>query len=231
MRKVLILTSFSLASVVLGATALAWTPTLDAATAKRIIDSAYGRADEVATFQTLDLTVAEGKFKAGDVVKAIDGGPQCVSNWLKAPTDFSKGSYPKTITLTGQADDVFLAATEARNQFKSPPKPEDLIKAQTLPNGQLRVYLTMTGLKEEKLRNAYTVAIRNAKGEPTLPAKKILVTDWQKAANNLWEGSMLYQFDVSKAGVDPRGKLSILIRNESEDNCAYEVTADLSQFL
>lgn len=225
MRKILILSSL------LAGVSLAWTPTLDAATTKRIIDSAYGRADEVSTFQTLDLSVADGKFKSGDVVKVFDGGPQCLASWLKAPTDFSKGSYPKTITMTGQADDVFLAATDARNQFKSPPRPEDLIKAQTLPGGQLRVYLTMTGLKEEKLRNAYTVMIKNSKGAPTAPAKKILVTDWQKGANNLWEGSMLYQFDVAKAGLDPNGKLSLLIRNESEDNCAYEVTADLASFL
>lgn len=107
-------------TVLLSAPALAWVPKLEETTAKNVIDSAYGRRDAVPTYQAIDLSVKDGKFAAGDgAVKAFDGGDKCVADWLANPTDFSRGSRPASIIVSGQADQLYFKAVEARDNFKN----------------------------------------------------------------------------------------------------------------
>lgn len=116
MRKTALL---SLA-VLLSAPALAWVPKLEETTARNVIDGAYGRRDAVPTYQTIDLNVKDGQFISGaGAVKAFDGGERCVADWLAAPTDFKAGSRPLAITASGQADQLYFAAVEARDSFKN----------------------------------------------------------------------------------------------------------------
>lgn len=116
MRKILL---FSLTAL-LSAPALAWVPKLEETTAKNVIDGAYGRRDPVPTYQTLDLSVKDGKFVAGEgVVKAFDGGDACISDWLAKPADLSKGSRLNSVTVSGQADQLYFAAQDARDSFKN----------------------------------------------------------------------------------------------------------------
>lgn len=107
-------------SVLLSAPAFAWVPKLEETTAKNVIDGAYGRRDPVPTFQSLDLSVRDGKFAAGDgTVKAFDGGEKCVADWLARPTDFSGGSRPAAVTVSGQADQLYFQAVDARDNFRN----------------------------------------------------------------------------------------------------------------
>ncbi len=112
--------TFLILTVLLSTPALAWVPQLDEPTAKSVIDGAYGRRTPVPTFKTVDLSVKDGQFAAGqDAIKAFEGGPSCVQNWLAAPQDFSAGSRPVSLTLSGQADQLYFAAQDARDSFKN----------------------------------------------------------------------------------------------------------------
>lgn len=100
--------------------ALAWVPQLEETVAKNVIDGAYGRRAPVPTYLTVDLGVKDGQFVAGpQAVSAYMGGPTCVQGWLAAPTDYSAGSRPTAVTLSGQADQLFFAAQDARDSFKN----------------------------------------------------------------------------------------------------------------
>lgn len=102
------------------APALAWVPTLDQNTAKNVLDAAYNRGPQVNTLLTVDLAVKDGQFASGpDSVSAFEGGAQCVADWLASPSDYSAGSRPLSVTLTGQADQLFLQAQQARDQFRN----------------------------------------------------------------------------------------------------------------
>lgn len=106
-------------TLLLSAPALAWVPKLEETTAKNVIDGAYGRRDPVPTFLTLDLNVKDGQFVSGQgAVKAFDGGEKCVADWLAAPNDFAAGSRPAAITVSGQADQLYFQAVDARDNFK-----------------------------------------------------------------------------------------------------------------
>jgi hypothetical protein len=112
--------TFLILTVLLSTPALAWVPQLDESTAKAVIDGAYGRRTPVPTFKTVDLSVKDGQFAAGqDAIKAFEGGASCVQNWLAAPQDFSAGSRPVSLTLSGQADQLYFAAQDARDSFKN----------------------------------------------------------------------------------------------------------------
>ena len=223
-----------LAVSLLSGPALAWVPALDESSAKTVIDGAYNRsATPVNTLLSLDLSVKDGQFAAGDgAVKAFDGGDACVSDWKQNPTDYAKfGSRPTNVTLTGQADELFLQAQQARDQFKNLTVKDALAPSDTrLPAGNLRVYVQMQGLGDQKLRDAYNVAIRTADGKIVQPLKRAFTSDWKQGEGGLWGGTMVYYFDAAGAGVKPNGKLDVLLRTEADSNCAYQVQADLSKF-
>jgi hypothetical protein len=112
--------AFLILAVALSAPALAWVPKLEETTARNVIDGAYGRRDPVPTFQTVDLNVKDGQFVAGEkAVQVFDGGEKCVADWLAAPADFGKGSRPASVIVSGQADQLYFQAVEARDSFKN----------------------------------------------------------------------------------------------------------------
>lgn len=229
MRKLLLLS----ATVLLSAPAFAWVPKLDDATAKAVIDGAYGRRDAVTTYMTVDLSVKDGKFAAGDgVVKAVDGGDACVSDWLANPTDLSKGSRLTGLTLSGQADQLYFQAQDARDSFKNLSSADALggdYAAKRLGDGELRIDLAVRGLPSEKARDAYTVRLRAADGKLLAPARKSFVNDW-KQDGGAWTGTLVYYFKPAESGIGPNDKATLLVRTEADSSCAYGIELDLSKF-
>lgn len=229
MRKTALL---SLA-VLLSAPALAWVPKLEEMTARNVIDGAYGRRDAVPTYQTIDLNVKDGQFVSGaGAVKAFDGGDKCVADWLAAPADFKAGSRPLAITASGQADQLYFQAVEARDNFKNLSAADALgaeLAGKRLADGLLRVDLQVRGLPTEKARDAYLVRLRGADGKLVAPARRSFVNDWKQDAGT-WAGTLVYYFEPLKAGLGASDKADLLIRTEADTNCAYSVTLDLGSF-
>ncbi|WP_104991360.1 hypothetical protein [Deinococcus sp. NW-56] len=229
MRKTALL---SLA-VLLSAPALAWVPKLEETTAKNVIDGAYGRRDAVPTYQTIDLNVKDGQFVSGaGAVKAFDGGDKCVADWLATPTDFKAGSRPLAVTASGQADQLYFQAVEARDNFKNLSAADALgaeLAGKRLADGLLRVDLQVRGLHTEKARDAYLVRLRGADGKLVAPARRSFVNDWKQDAGT-WAGTLVYYFEPLKAGLGASDKAELLIRTEADTNCAYSVTLDLASF-
>lgn len=214
------------------APALAWVPTLDQNTAKNVLDAAYNRGPQVNTLLTVDLAVKDGQFASGpDSVSAFEGGEQCIAGWLANPGDFSGGSRPLSVTLTGQADALFLKAQQARDAFKNLSVKDALTPDPGgLQDGQLKVYVQMNGLASDKQRDAYDVALKTQDGQIVRPFKRAYTNDWKQDAGGQWGGTMVYYFDAIKNGVQPNGKVDVLIRTEADTDCAYAVPVNLSKF-
>jgi len=225
---------YALLSLVLltSSPALAWIPKLDDSTAKNVIDAAYGRRDTLPTYLTDDLTVQDGKFKSGDVVKVFDGGDTCLSDWLSAPTAFDKsGSRPASLTLSGQADQLSFQAADARNSFKNLTAADALKdSASRLPDGQIRLDLVVAGLGDLKQRAAYLVRLKGPDGKLLAPVKSSYVNDWKADASGKQGGTLVYYFEPQKNGINANDKVDILVRTEAASNCAYAVNFDLGQF-
>ncbi|WP_309572567.1 hypothetical protein [Deinococcus sp.] len=167
----------------LSAPAFAWVPKLEDTTAKNVIDGAYARRDPVKTFLTVDLNVRDGAFVSGpDAVTAFDGGATCVSDWLATPQMAGKGSRPRTITLSGQADELAFQAQDARNKFQNLSVKDalgpELSKAR-LADGELRVDIAVSGLPTLQARGAYLVRLRGPDGTLVAPVRSSYVNDWK----------------------------------------------------
>ncbi|MEF2279223.1 hypothetical protein V3W47_13015 [Deinococcus sp. YIM 134068] len=220
-------------TVLLSAPALAWVPKLEETTARNVIDGAYGRRDPVVTYQTLDLNVKDGKFVAGDgAVKVFDGGDTCLKNWLAAPTDYRAGSRPASVTVSGQADQLYFQAVEARDNFRNLSAADALgadLAGKRLPEGQLRVDVNVRGLPTDKARSAYLVRLRAPDGKLVAPARTSYVNDF-KQEGSTWTGTLVYYFEPLKVGVGASDKIELLVRTEADTNCAYSVGLDLSRF-
>lgn len=229
MRKTVLLA----ATLFLSASALAWVPKLDEATAKSVIDGVYGRRDPVQTYLTLDLSVKEGKFAAGEgVVSAFDGGESCVADWLAAPADYSKGSRVSSLTLSGQADQLYVQAQSEKDSFKSLSAAEALgadYAAKRMADGEVRVDIAVRGLPTEKTRDAYQVRLKAPDGKLLAPTRRTYVNDFKQDAG-LWSGTLVYYFKPLDAGVGASDKLTLLLRTEADTKCAFAFSADLSQF-
>ncbi len=157
--------------------ALAWVPQLEETTAKNVIDGAYGRRTLVPTFLTMDLGVKDGQFVAGpQAVTAYMGGPACVDGWLAAPTDYSAGSRLAALTISGQADQLFFAAQDARDSFKNLTAKDAVaaFKAGFLPsstNDFGTVYVATTEVKQSgNTTTATTTVTTGPKPAAQMPA-------------------------------------------------------------
>lgn len=163
--------------------ALAWVPQLEETVAKNVIDGAYGRRAPVPTYLTVDLGVKDGQFVAGpETVKAYMGGPTCVADWLAAPTDYAAGSRVTALTVSGQADQLFFQAQDARDSFKNLNATEALgeeYASKRLPNGELRVDVAVSGLPTELARSAYLVRLKGKDGALVAPTRSTYVNDWK----------------------------------------------------
>ncbi|WP_043802324.1 hypothetical protein [Deinococcus gobiensis] len=229
MRKLLLLSL----TAALSAPALAWVPKLEDTTAKNVIDGAYGRRDPVTTYQTLDLSVKDGKFAAGDgVVRAFDGGDACVADWLAAPTDYGKGSRLGSVTLSGQADQLYFQAVDARDSFKNLSVKDALgadYAGKRLADGELRVDIAVRGLPSEKARDAYLVRLKAPDGKMVAPARRSYVSDF-KQDGGTWSGTLVYYFKPLEAGLGASDKVEMLVRTEADTSCAYSVSLNLGSF-
>lgn len=174
--------TLSLAAL-LAAPAHAWVPKLEDTTARNVIDGAYGRRDPVPTYLITSLKVKDGQFEAGPgAVTAFDGGAACVSDWLAAPQDYARGSRPVALTVSGQADQLFFQAQDARDNFRNLSVKDALSEdftSKRLPDGQLRIDIAVQGLPSEKARAAYLVRLKGADGKLVAPVKSTYVNDWK----------------------------------------------------
>ena len=224
--------TLSLAAL-LAAPAHAWVPKLEETTARNVIDGAYGRRDPVPTYLITSLKVRDGQFEAGEgAVTAFDGGPACVADWLAAPQDYAKGSRPVALTVSGQADQLFFQAQDARDNFRNLSVKDALgeeFAAKRLPDGQLRIDITVQGLPSEKARAAYLVRLKGADGKLVAPVKGTYVNDW-KQEGGTWSGTLVYYFEPLKAGLGASDTVSLLLRTEADTNCAYAIPVNLGQF-
>lgn len=183
MRKPTHLMALLISLPLLSGPALAWVPQLEETVAKNVIDGAYGRRAPVPTFLTVDLGVKDGQFVAGPkAVTAYMGGPACVEGWLAAPTDYSAGSRPAALTVSGQADQLFFQAQDARDSFKNLSAKEALgedFASKRLANGELRVDVAVRGLPTEQARSAYLVRLKGKDGSLVAPVRSTYVNDWK----------------------------------------------------
>ncbi|OLV17301.1 hypothetical protein [Deinococcus marmoris] len=225
--------------------ALAWVPQLDETVAKNVIDGAYGRRTPVPTFLTMDLGVKDGQFVAGpQAVTAFAGGAACVDGWLAAPTDYSAGSRPAALTVSGQADQLFFQAQDARDSFKNLSVTDALTgdyASKRLASGELRVDINVRGLPTEQARNAYLVRMKDKDGKLVAPVRSTYVNDFKlvdaaqpatpaTAATGPYQGTLVYYFEPLKAGLAAGAKMDLLIKTEADSDCAYSVVVDLSKF-
>ncbi|MBB5234990.1 hypothetical protein [Deinococcus budaensis] len=246
-------------TLLLSAPALAWVPKLEETTAKNVIDGAYGRREPVPTYLTLDLNVKDGQFASGPgAVKVFDGGEKCLADWLAAPGDFAAGSRPAAVTVSGQADQLYFQAVDARDNFQVLSAEGALgadLTAKRMAEGLLRVDVNVRGLPSEKARDAYLLRLRAPDGKLVAPVRKSFVNDWKPmvgagsttavtppatsttpattvntAVKGPLEGTLVYYFEPLKAGIGASDKVELLIRTEADTSCAYSVTLDLGSF-
>ncbi|SEI87025.1 hypothetical protein SAMN04488058_10295 [Deinococcus reticulitermitis] len=221
-------------TLLLSAPALAWVPKLDEPTAKKVIDGVYGRGDLVMTYQTVDLSVKDGKFAAGEgAVTAFDGGPQCVADWLAAPGDTSQGSRLLNVTASGQADQLYFQAIDARDSFKNLRAADALgatYAGARLADGELRVDIQVSGLPTEKARDAYRTRMRGPDGKMIDPVRRSYVADFKQGENGKWTGTLVYYFKPLEAGLGASDRVELLVRTEADTSCAYSVGLNLGSF-
>ena len=226
-------TLFLTLAALLAAPAHAWVPKLEDTTARNVIDGAYGRCDPVPTYLITSLKVKDGQFEAGEgAVTAFDGGAACVSDWLAAPQDYARGSRPVTLTASGQADQLFFAAQDARDNFRNLSVKDALSEEFTskrLPDGQLRIDIAVQGLPSEKARAAYLVRLKGADGKLIAPMKSTYVNDF-KQEGGTWSGTLVYYFEPLKAGLGASDTVNLLLRTEADTSCAYSIPVKLGDF-
>lgn len=224
--------SLTLAAL-LAAPAHAWVPKLEDTTARNVIDGAYGRRDPVPTYLITSLKIKDGQFEAGEgAVTAFDGGAACVTDWLAAPQDYARGSRPVTLTASGQADQLFFAAQDARDNFRNLSVKDALSEEFTskrLPDGQLRIDIAVQGLPSEKARAAYLVRLKGADGKLVAPVKSTYVNDF-KQEGGTWSGTLVYYFEPLKAGLGASDTVNLLLRTEADTSCAYSIPVKLGDF-
>ena len=226
-------TLFLTLAALLAAPAHAWVPKLEDTTARNVIDGAYGRRDPVPTYLITSLKVKDGQFEAGEgAVTAFDGGAACVSDWLAAPQDYARGSRPVALTVSGQADQLFFQAQDARDNFRNLSVKDALSEEFTskrLPDGQLRIDIAVQGLPSEKARAAYLVRLKGADGKLIAPMKSTYVNDF-KQEGGTWSGTLVYYFEPLKAGLGASDTVNLLLRTEADTSCAYSIPVKLGDF-
>jgi hypothetical protein len=219
-------------AALLTSSAFAWTPALDASTAKAIVDGVYRRGPDVVTSTSLNLNVNAGAFAAGaNTVEVYAGETSCLNDWLSKPNDYATlGSRPTMLAVAGQSDYAKAAALSARDNFKTLTPAAALEQAKkSLPDGHLRVFIRIEGLAKDSLRDAYQVGALDSSAQVVTPYKITFLDDWAQQGGT-WTGTMVYYFDLSKGRAAPTGMLPILLRTEAASDCAYKINLNLGAF-
>ncbi|GHG03513.1 hypothetical protein GCM10017783_14920 [Deinococcus piscis] len=220
--------------------ALAWSPTLDEATAQKVIDTAFQRpvADAKPTYQTVNLAVENGAFKTPGAVTQFVGPETCLSNWQAEPGNSAAGSRIQSVTASGQADSVYWQAVNAKKAWLNL-KASDVLteqaRAARMADNLLRVDVKVSGAATEETRRAYQAGLKS--GETMLsPVRQSYVADWKQGADGLWSGTVVYYFDATPAEgqtnlqFDPSGPVSLHFMNEQRE-CGYSVPLNLGSFI
>lgn len=193
--------------------ALAWQPALDLELARQVVDGAYSRIPPVPT--AVELSPLEVRVLRGE-------------GCLPFPE-----SRPVWARVAGQAEVVEILAERARNEFRRVQAEEVLPEAKRLlPDGHLRVYLRIAGLKRLEHRAAYTLGVRlkTPEGESYIRAyRATYLDDWQEKEDG-HTGTLVFYLDLSGKPVDPKGPLEVVFLTESEKDCLYAFTVDLGAF-
>ena len=161
--------------------AFAWTPAIDAITAKAIVDGVYRRGPDIATSMSLNLNVKSGAFVAGaNAVEVYAGEATCLGDWLAKPNDYAAlGSRPTLLAAAGQSDYAKAAALSARDSFKTLTPAAALEQARkSLPDGHLRVFIRIEGLAKDTLRDAYQVGALESSTQVIPPYKITFLDVW-----------------------------------------------------
>ncbi|ADY25739.1 hypothetical protein Deipr_0577 [Deinococcus proteolyticus MRP] len=220
--------------------ALAWSPSLDEATAQQVIDTAFQRpaTDARPTFQTVNLAVENGTFKVPGAVTQFSGPDTCLSSWQTEPGNFAGGSRIQSVTASGQADSVYWQATKAYKDWKNL-KAADVLteeaRAGRMADNLLRIDVKVSGAASEQTRRAYRVRLQA--GETFVnPVRQSYVADWKQDSAGLWSGTVVYYFDASPAEgqsglrFDPAGQVNLQFMNERSE-CGYSVPLNLGSFI
>ncbi|AEV15269.1 hypothetical protein TCCBUS3UF1_2200 [Thermus sp. CCB_US3_UF1] len=140
----------------------------------------------------------------------------------------SGGSRPVAVRVGGQLEVVEILAERARNEFRRVRAQEVLPQAKRfLPDGHLRVYLTVEGLARLEWREAYTLGALVG-DKPRRAYRVTYLDDWQKEEKG-YRGTLVFYLDLSE-GVDPQGELLLLLMTEAEADCVYALSVPLGRF-
>ncbi|MEN2982755.1 MAG: hypothetical protein ABDH20_09605, partial [Thermus sp.] len=99
-----------------------------------------------------------------------------------------------------------------------------------LPDGHLRVYLTVEGLARLEWREAYTLGALVG-GKPRRAYRTTYLDDWREVQGERggYRGTLVFYLDLSE-GVDPQGELLLLLMTEAEADCVYALPVPLGGF-
>ncbi len=189
--------------------ALAWSPSPSLEEATRVVEGVYSRLPRVATAweaEPLELRVLRGEA--------------CLP---------PKGSRPVAARVGGQLEVVEILAERARNGFRRVRAEEVLPEAKRfLPDGHLRVYLRIEGLPALELREAYTLGV-GLQGGVRRAYRVTYLDDWRREERG-YSGTLVFYLDLTGAGLDPQGRLTVVLMTEQEEDCLYAFDVPLSAF-
>ncbi len=189
--------------------ALAWSPSPTVEEAAKVVEGVYSRLPRVVTAweaEPLELRVLRGKA--------------CLP---------PKGSRPVAARVGGQLEVVEILAERARNEFRRVRAEEVLPQAKRfLPDGHLRVYLRAEGLPALELREAYTLGVE-LQGRFRRAYRVTYLDDWKKGEGG-YAGTLVFYLDLTGTGLDPRGRLTVVLMTEQEEDCLYAFDVPLNAF-
>ncbi len=189
------------------ASVLAWSPAPTLQEAEAVVEGVYSRLPRIPV--------------------AWEGGPTLrVFRGEGCPLP-PRGSRPVAVRVGGQLEVVEILAERARNEFRRVRAQDVLPEAKRfLPDGHLRVYLTVEGLPRLELREAYTLGALVG-GAPRRAYRLTYLDDWERREGG-YAGTLVFYLDLR--GVDPKGELTLVLMNESEEDCVYAFGVPLEAF-
>ena len=151
----------------------------------------------------------------------------------RGPAGPAGGSRPTALLISGQADQLVAQARQAAGEFKNLSAAQamgETYAKDRLPDGELRLDISVRGLPSEKSRDAYMVRLRAGDGRLVAPTRRSYVNDFKEGADGLWTGTLVYYFRPLEANVGASDAVEVLFRTEADTDCAYGVPLNLGSF-
>lgn len=194
----------------LGTLVWAWSPAPTPEEAEAVVEGVYSRLPRVTT-----------AWEAKPLEFRVERGEGCVP---------PKGSQPVAVRVAGQLEVVEILAERARNEFRRVRGAEVLSQAKGfLPDGHLRIYLTVTGLPQLELREAYTLGAL-VEGKPIRAYRTTYLDDWSKEGDKGYTGTLVFYLNLAGKAVDPKGELRVIFMTEQDADCLYAFSVPLGNF-